>query len=177
MSWVIYKHWIPIIYFCSRLLYVRFYPHWSPLITLLLCYDSTMWTRWLNAYTYLCSNCAVYEVLKTSDDSETRGQKVCECASEEFTSCQLLLLWLEQSRYVVSWWERDKGNYLGERKTCNIAHTYKLPTVFVSDAQNNLKCLITFDVWNIYSSIHLFSFLEIYKISPFRLSKNQVSHI
>lgn len=127
---------IPIIYFYVRSLYVRFYPCWSDSNTPYYSTMTQMWigscwmnsvSCWLDAHTCLYWYCAVYEALKTSDDSETREQKVREWASEEFTSCQLLLLWSEQSScYAVSWRERDKGNYLGECNTHNMVHTYKL---------------------------------------------------
>lgn len=54
-------------------------------------------------FTVLCDE------LKTSDDCETRELRVCEWASEEFTSCLFLLLWLEQSScYAASWRERKR---------------------------------------------------------------------
>lgn len=80
---------------------------------------------------------------KTSEDMMTLKHvsiKVREWVSEEFTSCQLVLLGFEQSScYAVSWRDRHKGNYLGKCNTHNMVHKNDL--VSVSDAQNNLtKC-------------------------------------
>lgn len=102
--WAIHKHWIPIIYFYVRSLDVTFYPCWSNPTTRFLGFFFHSSTQaqmlqmklinfWLDVRTCLYWYFTVYEAPKTSDDSGTREPTVCKWASEEFTSCQFLLLW------------------------------------------------------------------------------------
>ncbi len=144
VSWAKCKHWILIICFYFKSLYFRF-------LSLLIRFRHTLLLHtglrmllmnsvhcWQDAHTCLYWRWSAENIWRLWN---TWAESLCEWASEEFTSCRLLLLWLEQSSLLCSVMTGETQRETVWANAILITRcTCTKYLVFVSDAHNDLKC-------------------------------------